>query len=173
MAGLCVYIAALHSVIHLASQGWTPKWRWVEEGGVSEWSEVQRNLSEEKRGEGESEKLRERERERESFPSFQCLCFFNNTEWRYAEYKHRNWRAVRMPVVDGVVPFVTVFPTLASVLKLSRMPLKKSWFIDSRVVTVWDFHGMIIVSEKSRFHGIKQSKQFFFWLNKCLEACAY
>lgn len=30
MAGLSVYIAALHSVIHLASQGWTPKWK----GGV-------------------------------------------------------------------------------------------------------------------------------------------
>lgn len=43
----------------------------------------------------------ERQNEHESFPSIRCLCFLNNTEWRYAEYKHRNWRAVRMPVVDG------------------------------------------------------------------------
>ncbi len=39
--------------------------------------------------------------------------------------------------------------------------------LHARVVTVWDFHGMKIVSENimvSRYHGIKQSKQGFFFL---------
>ncbi len=50
--------------------------------------------------------------------------------------------------------------------------------MSTRVVTVGDFHSMIIVSENisvSRYHGIqyKQSKQVLFWLNKCLEAFAY
>ncbi len=45
-----------------------------------------------------------------------------------------------------------------------------------RVVTVWDFDGMILVSENitvSWFTVLNNQNSFFFWLTKCLEACAY
>ncbi len=46
----------------------------------------------------------------------------------------------------------------------------------SRLLLVW-FLSLIIntsvFSEFSTVYGIKHSKLFFFWLNKCLEACVY
>ncbi len=48
--------------------------------------------------------------------------------------------------------------------------------LHTRVVTVRDFLGMIIVSENiavSWYMLLNNQNSFFFWLNKCLEACAY
>ncbi len=54
--------------------------------------------------------------------------------------------------------------------------LAMPWKWTIRVVTIWDFHGMIMVSENitvSRYTVLNNQNSYFFWLNKCLEACVY